>query len=644
MTDLTKYLVEQFLPEATSEVTVLLPGGFKPPTGAHLALAQRYAELPQVKEVKVLIGPTTRGNFTRNHSMAIWKQLLIKASDKIKVEAAAIDNPLAAAYKYLETAAAGVYALAASSKGEDYARVKDFVAKHAPGAKYHHDGIQVVELPIDSKPLPYEGRKDDKNGTPVSASQLRQDIESYNLAQQSGKPTNVAISAILSNYPGQDKASWTEILKALGLPVKPTPKKANLSEGRELLSCGGAAGHMTHPYEDLDLTFKDVSNMIIAALSGKVEAAQEKLDGQNLMLSYKDGAVIAARNKGHIKDHGAKALSLKEVEQTFSGRGAIATAFTEAMRDFQEAVDRLSTSQRSKFFGNGAKFINLEILFPPTTNVVPYGATQLRFHNVRSYDLAGNVEGEDQEAARQIEGAIRQVQAENQKTYEIRTTNPVTIRKSADFDKQRALLQKQLDSIMTFAKAKPDDKVEVAMRHGWKEFITQVAKQYQYKIPQNVFDALVERWALQSKRLNLGKIKSAVDNKGFGDWLAQFDGAKAEQKRKEIVRPLELLFLRLGVYTLSNIEQLVALNPDESVREMRKSLTQAVARIKVAAKDEADGSSLQFLARELGRLKDLGGVKAILPTEGIVFKYNGKIYKLTGAFAPLNQLLGYLRF
>jgi len=53
---------------------------------------------------------------------------------------------------------------------------------------------------------------------------------------------------------------------------------------------------------------------------------------------------------------------------------------------------------------------------------------------------------------------------------------------------------------------------------------------------------------------------------------------------------------------------------------------------------------MKFLKRELQRLKDIGGMNTIVPTEGIVFTYNGKLYKLTGAFAPINQILGYLKF
>jgi len=40
----------------------------------------------------------------------------------------------------------------------------------------------------------------------------------------------------------------------------------------------------------------------------------------------------------------------------------------------------------------------------------------------------------------------------------------------------------------------------------------------------------------------------------------------------------------------------------------------------------------------------IGGLKKIVPVEGIVFKYKGKTYKFTGAFAPVNQILGLVSF
>jgi hypothetical protein len=37
-------------------------------------------------------------------------------------------------------------------------------------------------------------------------------------------------------------------------------------------------------------------------------------------------------------------------------------------------------------------------------------------------------------------------------------------------------------------------------------------------------------------------------------------------------------------------------------------------------------------------------VDSIVPSEGIVFKYKGKTYKFTGAFAPINQIAGLINF
>jgi len=46
-------------------ITVLFPGGFKPLTGAHMALAERYAANPEVERVILLIGEKEREGITR---------------------------------------------------------------------------------------------------------------------------------------------------------------------------------------------------------------------------------------------------------------------------------------------------------------------------------------------------------------------------------------------------------------------------------------------------------------------------------------------------------------------------------------------------------------------------------------------------
>ena len=74
---------------------------------------------------------------------------------------------------------------------------------------------------------------------------------------------------------------------------------------KDLLTEGGAYGHMAHPFDDKDLTFGDLKKIIELGLGGQLnreDNVTEKLDGQNIMISWKDGKLIAARNKGHIKE------------------------------------------------------------------------------------------------------------------------------------------------------------------------------------------------------------------------------------------------------------------------------------------------------------------------------------------------------
>ena len=53
---------------------------------------------------------------------------------------------------------------------------------------------------------------------------------------------------------------------------------------------------------------------------------------------------------------------------------------------------------------------------------------------------------------------------------------------------------------------------------------------------------------------------------------------------------------------------------------------------------------LYKLKLQIEKLEAIGGLNAIVPSEGLVFKYKGNLYKFTGAFAPINQILGSIKF
>ena len=168
------------------------------------------------------------------------------------------------------------------------------------------------------------------------------------------------------------------------------------------------------------MTFNDFKTLIINTLQGKLDsegAVTEKTDGQNIMISWKNGKLIAARNKGHIKNFGAKALSISGIKNMFAGRGDLEKAFVQAVIDLQKAIKGLSAKQKDKIFAEGKKFMSLEIIYPKTANVIPYNRTLLQFHGTMEYNAAGNAIGSDRGSAKVLEGMIRQINQNIQKTY-----------------------------------------------------------------------------------------------------------------------------------------------------------------------------------------------------------------------------------
>lgn len=237
--NLGEWLVEQIMTESSDQITVLFPGGFKPPHGGHLELALRYAGQPNVSQVIILIGPEARDGITRSQSIAIWKELT-KTNRKISIQRTEVTSPLLTAYKFIETAPAGTYALAASTKDDDYKRVRQFVDGHQPGGKYAREGVEVIDLPLNTAPILYRGRSKQaqqyvpgksENGKGISASVLRADLR------------NMDLEAFATNYPNANMTSITKIFNML---------TGNITEST-ILTEAAANTHLTH-LEELILT------------------------------------------------------------------------------------------------------------------------------------------------------------------------------------------------------------------------------------------------------------------------------------------------------------------------------------------------------------------------------------------------------
>lgn len=405
-----------------------------------------------------------------------------------------------------------------------------------------------------------------------------------------------------------------------------------------LITEGGVAGHMTHPFEDMGLTFGDMKEMFRLGLSGEIStvgAPTEKLDGQNLFVTFKNGKLYSARNKGDIKNGG---MDYKSISTKFKGRGEIERAFTYAFRDLEQAIQNLTPKQQSKIFKDGTAWMNLEVMYPESANVINYDGAYIVFHGVSLYNENGEKVEDYPEYARVLAGMIKQVNADTQKTFSIAKPKTLTIGKTKDFKRKLQYFVTQLTNLQKQMNCKDSDTLGVWHQRWWEKYITQNANRLGVKIDKKTMEGLVKRWAFYDKSFALNN--KNITNPELLGWAKEVDNTKLRDQQKKNIRPFENLILKFGAEVLKNVSEVMALNPEKTTQKIRKDVEDAIQTLS----NSTDVNDLKVLKTQLARIKAAGGLKAIAPLEGIVFNFNGKTYKLTGAFAPINQLLGYFKF
>ena len=199
----------------------------------------------------------------------------------------------------------------------------------------------------------------------------------------------------------------------------------------------------------------------------------------------------------------------------------------------------------------------------------------------------------------------------------------------------------KLQKLQNIYALRDNDTFALYHQRYWEEFIYNASKQYGYKIPNTVLKKLTKRWAFFDKSYKIPQIKKDLkDHPKFLDWVLTTDKQDHAKMVKSNMKPFEELFFEVGAEVLKNVEGWLAVNPAKSVQSIRKKLKTAISSVRGGG----DLKKLNTLKLQLDKLNSIGGLDAVVPSEGIVFKYKGNTYKFTGAFAPINQITGLMAF
>lgn len=320
------------------------------------------------------------------------------------------------------------------------------------------------------------------------------------------------------------------------------------SSNNYLLTESAGAGRIEHPHTDEELTLKDLVSIVKMLCRGNLEVS-EKLDGMNLLTTFKDDTFKYARNKTEIKDP----LTIDMLVEKFETHGKLTKTFQDIHEDLEVIFEDTPEDTLKDFFEDGSVYLNLEILHKSTLNVVPYEEDFVQVTNAIKFD-----EDYNQVSTKDI----------------------------------KSLLKDPL-------KNNPDTKLK--FKPSTKKYL----KKYPYE-------------------------KHIKNLEYFLEELGISLTTKIKDLPKESSKELDLIFINLG-------NDLIKYNFGVS-KEVVEGL---VKRLRDTAKEVLkmnNPESIKVLSKEDKRLEATGGESSINSSEGFVFYYKDKPYKITGSFSALNKI------
>jgi hypothetical protein len=432
-------------------------------------------------------------------------------------------------------------------------------------------------------------------------------------------------------------------------------KKLCISERRQIfldnlkkntITEGGLAGHMMHPYEALDMT---PSEMIARIKEyGVPQSIIEKVDGQNLFFTVeKDGTLLFARNKedmthddlvqkftGHPAElpfvEGGNAIK-RGVDQWLSSAGDFAS---------QEILDIFHPDEETR------SFINFEIMHPEKPNQIVYDEKYIVFHNITDF-----VDGREQVYSSSTDGRLQRLitlmeSGVNSAGFILASNREVDLNKLTDTQ-----IARYIDRVKDVV-----DMLEISEDQYLADGILSVIDKELKSEGVNISE---EALSILKDFVIYGQTKSgeSIKSKDFTKLMDKEDVVKLRKlgltsatkvlgKVSKILSPFKDIFVDLGIDLLSGVKSsyMSAETSEENINVLRDKLQTAMNDLDeyMRSRDEEEYSNtVKRLIPHINKIKEAGLDKVISSSvEGGVYDYQADLIKVTGGFAPMNQILG----
>jgi len=379
--------------------------------------------------------------------------------------------------------------------------------------------------------------------------------------------------------------------------------------------------HILNFYENFDLPLSSLKSAFFSLLEGNFPLVEEKIDGQNLTFTVRNGKVEKFYKGASWTRVSQGGDTIEMLENSYSGKETVKNAFLDACKSLQILVNAFPNLSE-RLFQNGKVVVNAEIVIIDNLNTIPYSFNCICLFSPHLLDP---------------EASDVDFDAYEEFVYSAAKTKlPIPVRKVPKLCINPApdLLRSEVcHSLESFIKLVPDgstvgDLVTFLVK---KEIVSSKIFDKFY-LQDHVIDEISRRIALESPKFFTYARSQKINPRLW------FDIQKLEDNhfRDIALKDFEMLFHKLAQAVFKNLEfKIASNNPNDA-----KFLIDFVNEVKSAIADgEVRGSRSDLQKAEIF-LSKIDTQTFEKPVEGIVFKWENELYKLTGVFTPINKLRG----
>lgn len=350
---------------------------------------------------------------------------------------------------------------------------------------------------------------------------------------------------------------------------------------------GGLSGHMMHPHDNVNLTIKEFTGLIRNSLGGKIKMS-EKLDGFNIHFMKYNGELRLARN---AKDLLTGGFGYDDIAKRFEN-ARVCTTF---QIGYEMISKQFNLDNLSEFTLTGETY-NAEIIVAGRTNIMYYGQNMLVVHNIHRWVNDGN-------KYKVVE--IRPVKAGF--TARLNYTPMLDVETTGITD----TLFREAFEPLGLTK-------DNTLLDYYKAIYVIILDKLGYDLTQDP-----ETYAI-------------LFNRFFG--LDKTNLRDIRKNAKVDIQPLldkERLIMKAMKADLDNWVLAIGTKMLQRARGLNSAAGTEYKACAVLEEEINEAAKTDEFTRRWGYTGN-----TIFGMEGIVVEYKGNLYKWTGPFAPINQLLG----